>query len=383
MRIFEKNNFKYLKLIGVLTISYIIIKLIDNTSAVLDSFQTAYKVLFPFILAFIIAYILNPVVSLFEKKCKLSKPLSIAITYLIFIGILAIGSFFIFPNLYVSILDLIESLPKLSANLQLKVTDIMTAIEAKTHISQSGIFNVDANTIITEFSTLFSSIFSNILQGAISVTTSVVNVIFGFLISIYVLLEKENFVKFAKTIILTILGKKNGTHVVDFVKILNKMIGTYIGIKAIDSLIIGIIAFIGLSIMGSQYALLLSVIVAVTNMIPYFGPFIGMAVAFCVNLFSANLTIAIISLVFLFLLQQFDAWYLDPHLIGNKVGLSAFLVIFAVTIGGAIYGPIGMILATPIASVIKIYTIKLLAKFEYRRTGSKNKKNKDDVEIEV
>lgn len=381
MKIFEKNNFKYLKLIGVLTISYIIIKLIDNMSGVLTLMQSTYAVLFPFILAFIIAYILNPIVSLIEKKTKLSKPLSVAITYVLFIGIIALASFFIFPSLYTSAVELLNSLPKLSADLQLKVTDIMTTIEAKTHISQSGLINIDTGSIINQLSTLFTSVFSNVLQSAISLTTSVVNVIFGFLISVYVLLEKENFLKFTKKTTLTIFGKKNGTHVIDFVNILNKKIGTYIGIKAIDSLIIGILALIGLSLMGSQYILLLAVIVAATNMIPYFGPFIGMAVAFFVNLFSANLTLAIISLIFLFLLQQFDAWYLDPHLIGNKVGLSAFLVIFAVTIGGAIYGPIGMILATPVASVIKIYTNKLLDKFEHRRTGSNSQE--EDVNIKI
>lgn len=117
--------------------------------------------------------------------------------------------------------------------------------------------------------------------------------------------------------------------------------------------------------MKSEYALLLSVVVGITNMIPYFGPFIGMVVGFFINVFISPMK-AVIVLIYLFILQQFDAWYLDPKLIGNRVGLSPFLVILGVTLGGAIYGPIGMILGSPVMSVIRIYTLKLIKKFEYR-----------------
>lgn len=386
MNIFNKENAKYVKLVLVVACSYLIIKLLDNTGNILSIFGDFYNIVYPFILAFVIAYILNPLVKFFNKKCNLTKGISIALTYILFIGLIALGSFYIFPKLYINIVDLIDSLPSISADVQAKANEFMIFFEKKTHISQEMLLNINLGSFSSKFTTiftsLFSSIFNNLLNSAISITTSVVNIVFGFLISIYVLSDKELFSKFGKKVTLTILGKKAGEYFLEFLSILNKMVGTYIGIKAIDSLIIGVLAFIGLALMGSHYTLLLSVIVGITNMIPYFGPFIGMAVAFLVNLFSAKLSLAIICLIFLFLLQQFDAWYLDPHLIGNKVGLNAFLVILAVTIGGALYGPVGMILATPIASVIKIYTNRLLDKFEYRREGKK-KKDKVDIQEEI
>ena len=146
------------------------------------------------------------------------------------------------------------------------------------------------------------------------------------------------------------------------------MIGTYLGIKAIDSLIIAFIALVGLNILGSQYVLLLSVIVGVTNMIPYFGPFIGILTGFVINVFSSPISAVIIA-IFLLLLQQFDAWFLDPKLIGNKVGLSPLLVILAVTLGGGFYGIIGMILASPVMSVIKIYAGKAVNKYKFKSLG--------------
>ncbi|MGL5576213.1 MAG: AI-2E family transporter [Sarcina sp.] len=376
MKIFKDDNSKYLKIFAIIMISYIAIKLIDNYDSLFKGLNTIYNLLFPFILAFVIAYILNPIIKLFNKKFKLSNGLSIALTYILFVGIIAIGAFVLVPKLYVSIIELIDAIPTLTKEFQDKLAIILADVETKTHLSQFSAFNFDINTLIDKFSSVFTSMFSGILATAISFTTSLVNVVFGFLISIYVLSDKENFLNFGKRITLTLFGKKNGTRTITFVNILNQKVGTYISIKAIDSLIIGSIAFVGLYIMGSKYLLLLAVIVGITNMIPYFGPFIGMIVAFFVNLFAADFKLGLISLIFLFLLQQFDAWYLDPKLIGNKVGLSPFLVVLAVTIGAFIYGPVGMILASPVASVIRIYTFKILDKYDYRRKGLK----KEDLE---
>ena len=384
MNFLKDDNSKYLKIFAIIILSYIGIKLIDNYKTLAKGLSTIYTILFPFILAFIIAYILNPVVKLFNKKFKLSKKLSIALTYILFIGILVVGAFVLFPKLYVSIIELIDAIPTLTKEFQDKLSIILENIETKTHISQFKAFDFDINTMIEKFSVIFTSLFSGILNTAIALTTSLVNIIFGFLISIYVLSDKENFLNFGKRITLTLLGEKYGIRTITFLNILNKKVGTYISIKALDSLIIGFIAFIGLYIMNSKYILLLAVIVGITNMIPYFGPFIGMVVAFFVNLFAADFKLGLISLIFLFILQQFDAWYLDPKLIGNKVGLSPYLVILSVTIGAFLYGPVGMILASPVASVVRIYTLKILDKYDYRRLGKKKEKfEKSSEKIKV
>lgn len=384
MKFLKDDNSKYLKIFAVIIISYLGIKLIDNYDSLIKGINTVYTLLLPFILAFVIAYILNPVVKLFNKKFRLSKNLSIALTYILFVGVIAIGAFVLFPKLYLSIIELIDAIPTLTKEFQDKLAVILTNVETKTHLSQFKAFNFDINTMIEKFSVVFTSLFSGILNTAIAVTTSLVNIVFGFLISIYVLCDKENFLNFGKRITLTLFGKKNGTRTIIFLNILNKKVGTYISIKALDSLIIGIMAFVGLYVIHSKYVLLLAVIVGITNMIPYFGPFIGMIVAFFVNLFAADFKLGLISLIFLFILQQFDAWYLDPKLIGNKVGLSPYLVILSVTIGAFLYGPIGMILASPVASVVKIYTLKILDKYDYRRLGKKKediKKSSEEIEV--
>ena len=126
-------------------------------------------------------------------------------------------------------------------------------------------------------------------------------------------------------------------------------------------MIIGVLAFILLNIVQSEYAILLAILVGITNMIPYFGPFIGEIIGLLINIFVSPMK-GIIVFLTLFSLQMFDGWYLDPKLIGNKVGVRPFWIIYAVVIGGGFFGPIGMLLASPTAATIKIYYKKLLVK---------------------
>lgn len=365
MNIFSRENSKYIKLTLSLIVTYIIIKLLEYTPALLDKLSSIYTILGPFIIAFIIAYALNPIVNIIMKKIKLSRNISIALTYILFVSLICLISLYIFPGLYSTTKDLIEALPGITSNAQNMIDKIILQINNNPDLAKN-LSAVDFNTIISSASKLFNSLLSQTLTGAISVTTSIVNMIFGFLISIYILIDKDKFISFTRKATLTIFGRNIGSEIINFVKILNINLGSYIGIKAIDSSIIGFIAIIGLSILGTKYALLLAVIVGFTNMIPYFGPFIGIFITFLVNLFAGNFKLALISSIFLFLLQQFDAWYLDPKLVGNKIGLSPFIVILAVTIGGAIYGPLGMIISTPVASVINFYVNKALQKYSYR-----------------
>lgn len=364
MNKFFKNNQTYIKVVLVVIVSYLSIKLIDNVPSVMSGIHTVLAILSPFLLAFIIAYILNPIVNLFNKKFQLSRGISIVITYLLFVVSISLAATYLLPKLYTSLVELIDNIPAFTIYVQNLFTEIMTNLKIPEGIN-SYLPQSDANKVITFIGSLVTVLSNWLLDTAISLTSSIINWVFGFLISIYVLVDKDKFLSSSAKVTKIILGKKFGNELIDFVKILNYKIGSYVGIKAIDSLIIGILAFIGLSLMRSEYALLLSVVVAITNMIPYFGPFIGMVVGFFINVFVSPMK-ALVVLIYLFLLQQFDAWYLDPKLIGNRVGLSPFLVILGVTIGGAVYGPIGMILGSPVMSVFKIYTKKLINKFEYR-----------------
>lgn len=359
MRNFFTSNKTYIKLFFVVIASYVCISIIQNIFSNESIFQTIYKIIAPFLFAFIIAYILNPIVNLFNKKFKINRYISIALTYILFLSVIAILLIILIPKIYNNSLEVIHTLPDIT-------NYIHNTLSSNSSLSSnySSILTSIKNSLPTLTSKL-SSASGMLISGAISFTSSLVHLFFGFLISIYVLVDKDKFLTFSKKITFIVLGKRFGREAVYFVKTVHYMIGSYIGIKAIDSAIIAAMAFVGLNLLGAHYVLLITVIVGVANMIPYFGPFIGMISGAIINLFFSPVE-AIIVFLYILALQQFDGWFLDPKLIGNRLGLRPFLVILGVIIGGTLYGPIGMLLGSPIMAVIKIYTVRFLNKFKYK-----------------
>ena len=311
-----------------------------------------------FIYGIVIAYILNPIVNIIESKTKLRRGISIALTYILFITIITIISIYGIPSLIDSIKDMINKVPYYIDTAQNFVNDIVSNDQINGLINSTGVL-----VTIQSYIDKIGSIFMNLLQGSFNtlfnLSSQIVRIVLGFLVSIYVLSDKDRLIKDWKRALVLILKEKRAKEVIEFGRIYNNMIGAYIGIKAIDSTIIGVMAFILLTIVKSEYALLLAIIVGVTNMIPYFGPFIGEIVGFLINVFVLP-SKGIIVFLTLFALQMFDGWYLDPKLIGDKVGVRPFWIIYAVVIGGGFFGPIGMLLASPTAATIKFYYSKLL-----------------------
>ena len=188
-------------------------------------------------------------------------------------------------------------------------------------------------------------------------------IVLGFLISIYVLIDKEGFKEHTKLILCMIFKKERGEKIISWFKLYNKMIGIYVGTKALDSLIIGLLALVGLLIIRAPYAIVIAIVVGFTNMIPYFGPLIGEIVGGIIGIFVSP-TMAFIIVGYLLVLQQFDAWYLEAKLVGKKVGVRPFLIILAVFVGGGLFGSIGMILGSPTMATIKIMYERKVEKYK-------------------
>ncbi|WP_374118916.1 AI-2E family transporter [Clostridium sp. OS1-26] len=347
---FNKDKIKYFDLIVAVIISFIGIELILNYKNILSIIGTAAKILSPFILAFIIAYMLNPIMVFLEKKLNLKRGQSILVTYAFIVGVIVVFSMVLLPKIFSSVMEIIQNIPAFTS----EAYKWMYNHNTSTMINSSEFIKNNAGTLVQKFSSFTSNWLNIVLSKTISFTSSLVNILFGLIISIYILSDKEKFKSIAKNMTCITFKEKYSSYIIDFFKNVNNMISLYIGTKAIDSLIIGVICFIGLILFKSPYALLISIIVTITNMIPYFGPFIGMIPPFIINLFYDPKR-AVWILIFLVLLQQFDAWFLEPKLVGDKVGLSPFLIIFGITVGGSLFGVWGMILASPIMAVLKIY----------------------------
>lgn len=350
---FFNKYIKYRDILVIVLIALVGYKLIDNYQMFLNLISTTISVISPFIYAIIFAYCINPIMSLFERKLKMKRGLSIFTTYLLIGGVIVIGALYIVPSIVDSIISITSEIPKYMETVEGWFNEALKNQKLYDLINSTGLLD-NISVISGKMSSIIIGILDGSVSSIVSITTNVVKIGFGFLISIYILLDKEKFISEVKTITYMILKEEKGTKLIDLVRTYNEMIGKYIGTKAIDSAIIGGLAFLGLMAFGVPYTPLLAIVVGVTNMIPYFGPFVGEVVGAAVGLFVSP-TMAITIFVFLLALQQFDAWYLDPKLIGDKVGVKPFYIILAVTIGGGFFGPIGMLLASPTMATINIY----------------------------
>ncbi|NME82430.1 AI-2E family transporter [Clostridium sp. SM-530-WT-3G] len=378
---FLNNNIKYKNMLIFVLIAIVGYKLIDNYSYFFKVVDKGISILTPFIYALICAYVLNPIVNGIEKKFHINRGISILITYIMLIAVIFIILFFTIPSLVNSIINITAEIPMYITKSQEWINEAIKNERIHELISQAGLLNN-----IKDLAAQIGNISMDILQGSakylVSMTSNVVNVVLGFLISIYVLADKDKLLKIVRTITFMVLREKNGERVINFVRIYNKMIGTYVGIKAIDSAIIGTISLIGLLILRVPYAPLLAVVVGITNMIPYFGPLVGIIVSGTVTIFS-SLILSIIVMIMLLCLQQFDAWYLEPKLVGKKVGVSPLAIIFGVTLGGGILGPIGMILGSPTMATVRIYYHKIFAKFKAKNEELVKKEGLDSYIEEI
>lgn len=350
---FFNKYIKYRDILVIVLIALVGYKLIDNYQMFLNLISTTISVISPFIYAMVFAYCINPIMNLFERRLKMRRGLSIFSTYLLIGGAIVIGSLYIVPSIVDSIISITSEIPGYMETVQGWINEALKNQNFYELINSTGLLD-NISVISGNMSSIIIGILNGSVSSIVSITTNVVKIGFGFLISVYILLDKERFITEVKTITYMILKEEKGTKLIGLVRTYHEMIGKYIGTKAIDSAIIGVLAFFGLMVIGAPYTPLLAIVVGVTNMIPYFGPFVGEVVGAAVGLFVSP-AMAVTIFIFLLALQQFDAWYLDPKLIGDKVGVKPFYIILAVTIGGGFFGPIGMLLASPTMATINIY----------------------------
>ncbi|MBY0756470.1 AI-2E family transporter [Clostridium sardiniense] len=356
------KNIKYKDVLIFALVAFIGYKIVDNYAVYLAVFKQFLVVLKPFMFALIFAYVLNPIMKLFEKRLKLKRGPAVGLTYFIVLGIIVLIGLYGIPSIIDSIVSITKDIPDYVSTVQGWVNSALENDKFYELMKDAGILQT-LTSLSTKAGTILVSILESTAGSLVSITTDIIMFGFGFLISIYILLDKEKFIKQAKLLLMMLIGEKWGNKILNLTRVYNYMIGTYIGIKALDSLIIGLMSLVGLMVLKVPYAILLAVVVGFTNMIPYFGPFVGMVVCSIVAVFVSPWR-ALAVFIFLLALQQFDAWYLEPKLVSGKVGIGPFWVIFGVTLGGGFFGPLGMLLASPTMATIKIYYDKVVNKYK-------------------
>ncbi|WP_438618071.1 AI-2E family transporter [Paraclostridium sp.] len=224
------------------------------------------------------------------------------------------------------------------------------------------ILQKNLDSILNNIVNILSNISSDLFIYILSITSLFFNLLMGFILSIYILYDKEHIILSFKKLLYALVSKKRALEIIEFFNISNKIFYHYIIGQLINSIIIGILAFIGFKfIIHIKSSLFLSFIVSITNMIPYFGPFIGAVLPILMTLVYSPIKSLWVAF-FILILQQIDGNILGPKIMGDCVGLSPLWIICAVLIGGSLFGFIGVFLSVPIAAIIKIYIDKYIDK---------------------
>ena len=327
------------------------------------------SILMPFIYGDVIAYLLTPVCNFIEKHLKviLKKKMknqdragklagAAGITLSILFGIFVIYLLLamVLPQVFTSIRGIVAVLPenvtKWSEWIQQRLEDNEVLGNYVNQLGGTLYINVE-NWLETKLIPNMQTIVSGVSAGLIGALVVVKNILIGIIAAIYMMANRRRFAAQAKKILYSLFKTDRANDILEEVRFIDKMFGGFISGKLLDSLIIGFLCFFCMNLMNMPYTMLISVIVGVTNVIPFFGPYFG-AVPSALIVLTVSPVKCIYFLLFILVLQQFDGNFLGPKILGNSTGLSSFWVLFSILLFGGLFGFVGMIIGVPAFAVI-------------------------------
>lgn len=358
------------------------ILLITQIDAVKSTLSWLGNTLSPILTGVVLAYVINPLCMFFEKRFKrlfarskkmsakakhrVSRGLSILLSILFLIAIIALLLFLIIPEFLESFNKLIGIAPSLVEKGGDWLSDLL---ESDNTFGQNLVQAIQGleKTLTDWFGGTLSSVIGGLISGATEVAFFIVDLLVSFVVCVYALLEKNRFLGQIKKIIFAVFSPKRANDILDVARHGNSVFGKFIIGKLISSSIVGTITFLFMTAVGMPYALLSAGVIAVTNIIPFFGPFIGgIPTAFIILLTDAQY--GIIYVVFLVILQQLEGNIIEPMIMEDRTGVSKFWITSAVLFFGGVFGIAGMIFSVPIIAVL-FYIIRLAVERSLARKG--------------
>ena len=388
----ETEGRKYLPMLiaafGLFVVCILFFFAIFRFSAVRTGFITIVNILMPFFYGAVFAYLLRPMCKYFDRNFKkrlrphmknqqradmLSNVLSVALSILLVIAAVFALATLTMQSVINSIVDLIHTLP-------MEVEDLTVWLEgifAGNDIALNYIHTVAASVTAGLESFLGDQLIPNlqgliggVSAGAMSVITQFVNLFIGLIVAIYLLMSRSKWRAQLKMVVSSIFKGRGYTAVVDELRFIDRTFTDYISGRILDSVIVGIIVYVACLIMGIQDAALIAVVNGLTNMIPYFGPYIG-AIPSAVLIFMDDPIKCIWFVIFVLILQQIDGNIICPKILSDKVGLSSFWVLFSTLLFGGLFGFVGLLVGVPVFVII----YDLIKKLIYRVLRKRGKED--------
>jgi len=347
----------------VVFISMLFYIIISEFGLFLAGLNRYIKVFAPFTIGFAIAYLANFIMDFIERKAispllsqrkgnKAKRIISLLLTYLLLIAGLFLFIYLVLPQLINSVTGAVYMVINNYDSLSTSIIDFIS----KLNISQSFIDDIVLrwNDFVDNIINIISNSLPLIGSYAGRLFSSIWNIVLGIIISIYMLIDKERFSLLLKKLNFSIFSKERAKRNIELTKRADNIFGRFLVGKIIDSIIIAILTYIILIITKMPYSLLIAFIIGVSNMIPFFGPFIGAIPSFFIILFVSPIK-ALWFLVIILIIQQLDGNLIGPKILGDSLGISAFWILFSLLISGEIFGFIGLIIGVPL--FVFIYSI--------------------------
>lgn len=345
-----------------LTVSGIIISIVwgilHNLSGVGSLLGQVWNALSPFLIGFCLAFIMLPIRKIAENKWlknvswkpKTKRRMATLIAMMVFI--LIVASFFIvlIPQMVSSIRTLVSSMDSYMESFGQFLDGITQDANAAAILT--NVYDWIRNSL-TSFISGADGLLAKVLNYSVSFVKGIFNFFIGLIVSAYILLDQENFQRQIKKVTYSLFSHGHADHIFDVLRLSSQMFSGFIFGKALDSLIIGVICYICCLIMRMPYSPLIAFTVGITNMIPFFGPFIG-AIPCAFILLIIKPIKAVEFALFILILQQIDGNIIGPKILGGSLGLPALWVMFAIIVGGSLFGILGMFFAVPVFSVIYV-----------------------------
>ncbi len=353
------------KPIWIITYAIILYFIVNHLGTFIGYINSGIKIFTPLIIGGVLAFIINLILRFIEKKLfnkifskKLDKvnnirrPVCVILSYLVFAGIIFIIVKFISPKIQ-------ESLSTFTSRVPAYINSITA------YFSQIAIDNNIAEDIWTKFLDNFGAVVTNasqFLNSALpkivdftkTITSSVFDVFIGLVFSAYMLLSKEKLLFTVKKIIYAHINKETADRIVGAFKHANKVFRSFVGGQITEAFILGILCYIGMIIFRMPYAPLISVIMGVSSLVPVIGPIVGTIPSALLILLESPV-VALWFVVYIIVLQQVEGNIIYPRVVGSAIGLSGFWVLLAVTVGGGLFGVMGILLGVPLMAVL--YTL--------------------------
>ena len=329
-------------------------------------------ILSPFIWGLVICYLLSPFMRLVEKKLfkplaaklyknskrsdgsRFARSMSVLLSELFLLAILTALVCLIIPQLYSSLQNMVANSPMYIETASRWITQLLEDFpEIEHYVSQTlgqvndSLMRWIQNTVLPELGNLIS----NVTSGVYYAIMGIYNLVIGIIVSVYVLSNLEQFGASAKRVLYSVFSVDMAKKILEGLEFTDRTFMGFINGKLLDSAIIGLICYIVCSILRMPYALLVSVIVGVTNIIPFFGPFIG-AVPSAIIILLVSPVKCLIFIAFIILLQQLDGNIIGPKILGSSVGINGFWVMFSIILGAGLFGFWGMLLGVPVFVII-------------------------------